>query len=208
MGADQSGPLLMSDNAAPFWMLQINRMEPTYIPLLSKLLGPFETSNFFGALAGHQYPVGPYIFGQKVSFKPTRKCGIRLYPRRCFWRRGSRSLTFGTFWNSFTSFNDVTPAIKFSRQDPGARHASFDFSWRLPYLRRWLTLYSDSLVHDDVSPVSAPRRSAANPGIYLTHFPGLPNWISAPRRLIPIRLSRLSAEGCFSIGKWCTTISI
>ena len=37
-----------------------------------------------------------------------------------------------------------------------------------------MTLYSDSLVHDDVSPVSAPRRSAVNPGIYLTHFPGLP----------------------------------
>ena len=83
-------------------------------------------------------------------------------------------LTFGSFWNSFTSFNDVTPEVKFSRNDPGARHASFDFSWRLPYLRRWLTLYSDSLVHDDVSPVSAPRRSAVNPGIYLTHFPRLP----------------------------------
>ena len=46
--------------------------------------------------------------------------------------------------------------------------------FKLPYLRRWLTLYSDSLVHDDVSPVSAPRRSAVNPGIYLTHLPGLP----------------------------------
>jgi len=41
-------------------------------------------------------------------------------------------------------------------------------------MRRWLTLYSDSLVHDDVSPVSAPRRSAVNPGIYLTHFPSIP----------------------------------
>jgi len=29
-------------------------------------------------------------------------------------------------------------------------------------------------VHDDVNPVSAPRRSAVNPGIYLTHVPGLP----------------------------------
>ena len=173
-GPTESGPLLMSDNAAPFWMLQINRMEPTYIPLLSKLLGPFETSNFFGALAGHQYPVGPYIFGQKVSFKPTENVEFGFTRDDVFGGEGHVPLTFGTFWNSFTSFNDVTPAIKFSRQDPGARHASFDFSWRLPYLRRWLTLYSDSLVHDDVSPVSAPRRSAVNPGIYLTHFPGLP----------------------------------
>ena len=173
-GPSESGPLLMSDNAAPFWMLQINRMEPTYVPLLSKLLGPFETANFFGALAGHQFPVGPYIFGQKVSFKPTENLEFGFTREDVFGGEGHVPLTFGSFWNSFTSFNDVTPAIKFSRQDPGARHASFDFSWRLPYLRRWLTLYSDSLVHDDVSPVSAPRRSAVNPGLYLTHFPGLP----------------------------------
>jgi hypothetical protein len=32
-------------------------------------------------------------------------------------------------------------------------------------------LYSDSVVHDDVSPIDAPRRAAVNPGIYLSHFP-------------------------------------
>jgi hypothetical protein len=173
-GPSEGGALLMSDNAAPFWMLQVNRMEPTYIPLLSKIFGPFETANFFGALAGHQFPVGPYIFGQKVSFKPTENLEFGFTRDDVFGGQGHVPLTFGSFWNSFTSFNDVPPSVKFSRNDPGARHASFDFSWRLPYLRRWLTLYSDSLVHDDVSPVSAPRRSAVNPGIYLTHFPGLP----------------------------------
>jgi len=29
-------------------------------------------------------------------------------------------------------------------------------------------------VHDDVSPIDAPRRAAITPGFYLTHFPGLP----------------------------------
>jgi len=173
-GPTEGGPLLMSDNAAPFWMLQINRMEPTEIPLLSKFLGPFETANFFGALAGHQYPVGPYMFGQKVSFKPTENLEFGFTRDDVFGGEGHVPLTFGSFWNAFTSINDVTPEVKFSRNDPGARHASFDFSWRLPYLRRWLTLYSDSLVHDDVSPVSAPRRSAVSPGLYLSHFPGLP----------------------------------
>ena len=170
-GPGESGALLMSDNASPFWMLRINRTEPTYIPLLSKLLGPFETDNYFGALQGHQFPVGPYFFGQKVSFKPTPNLEFGFTRNDVFGGQGHVPITFGSFWNSFTSFNDVTPAVKFSRNDPGARHASFDFSWRLPFVRRWLTLYSDSLVHDDVSPVSAPRRSAVNPGIYLTHFP-------------------------------------
>jgi membrane-associated phospholipid phosphatase len=173
-GPGQSGSLLMSDNAAPFWSLQINRLEPTYIPLLSKVLGPFETANYFGALQGHQFPAGPYMFGQKISFKPTENLEFGFTRNDVFAGQGHVPLTFGSFWNSFTSFNDVPPDVKFSRNDPGARHASFDFSWRLPGLRRWLTLYSDSLVHDDVSPVSAPRRSAINPGIYLTHVPGLP----------------------------------
>ncbi len=173
-GPGESGALLMSNNAAPFWMLQINRTEPTNIPGLSKFLGPFEASNYFGALSGHQFPVGPYFFGQKISFKPTENLEFGFTRNDVFGGQGHVPITFGSFWNSFTSFNDVSAEVKFSRNDPGARHASFDFSYRLPFVRRWLTLYSDSLVHDDVNPVSAPKRSAVNPGIYLTHFPGFP----------------------------------
>ena len=173
-GPGEGGALLMSNNAAPFWNLQINRSEPTNIPLLSRFLGPFEMSNYFGPLYGHEFPVGPYMFGQKVSFKPTENLEFGFTRNDVFGGEGHVPITFGTFWNAFTSLNDVPPAVKFSRNDPGARHASFDFTYRLPFVRRWLTLYTDSLVHDDVSPVSAPRRSAVNPGIYLTHVPGLP----------------------------------
>jgi membrane-associated phospholipid phosphatase len=173
-GPTESGSMLMSDNAAPFWMLQINRSEPVNIPLLSKFLGPFEAGNFFGALAGHQFPAGPYMFGQKVSFKPTENLEFGFTRNDVFGGQDHVPLTFGSFWNAFTSVNDVPSNVKFSRNDPGARHASFDFSYRLPFVRRWLTLYTDSLVHDDVNPVSAPRRSAVNPGIYLTHVPGIP----------------------------------
>jgi len=41
-------------------------------------------------------------------------------------------------------------------------------------VRNWLTLYSDSEVHDDLSPIDAPRRAAVRPGIYLSHVPGIP----------------------------------
>lgn len=173
-GPTQSGAMLISNNAEPLWMLRINRSEPVNIPGLSKLLGPFRTDNYFASLSGHQFPAGPYMFAQKVSFKPTENLEIGFTRNDVFAGQGHVPLTFGSFWNSFTSFSDVTPAIKFSRNDPGARHASFDFSYRLPLFRKWLTLYSDSIVHDDVSPVSAPRRAAVNPGIYLTHFPGIP----------------------------------
>ena len=92
-----------------------------------------------------------------------------------FAGEGHVPLTFGSFWNSFTSFTDVSPAQKFSRNDPGARHSQFDFSYRLPWLRKWVTLYTDSIIHDDASPIDAPRRAAINPGVYLSHFPKMPH---------------------------------
>jgi hypothetical protein len=67
----------------------------------------------------------------------------------------------------------VSAADKLSRNDPGARFGTFDFSYRVPYLRDWLTLYTDSLVHDDTSPISAPRRAGIRPGLYLSQFPKL-----------------------------------
>jgi hypothetical protein len=35
-------------------------------------------------------------------------------------------------------------------------------------------LYADSYSDDDPSPLAAPRRAAINPGLYLTHVPGIP----------------------------------
>ena len=62
---------------------------------------------------------------------------------------------------------------KFSREDPGARFSDFNFSYRLPFVRRYATLYVDSITHDDVTPISAPRRAAFRTGFYLSQLPGL-----------------------------------
>jgi hypothetical protein len=86
---------------------------------------------------------------------------------------GHVPITIHSFLKSFFSLQNVSAEEKFSRNDPGARFGAFDFSYRLPFVRKWLTLYSDSFAHDDVSPISAPRRAAIRPGIYLSHFPGL-----------------------------------
>ena len=66
---------------------------------------------------------------------------------------GHEPVTLGTFWRSFYSISDTNGGEKFSRKDPGARFSSVDFSWRLPFLNHWLTLYNDSEVHDDVFPL-------------------------------------------------------
>jgi hypothetical protein len=174
-GPSQAGSMALSNNAEPIYGLRINRVTPLRIPLLSELLGPFRYEGLFGSLKGHRYPNAPWIHAEKFSFKPSRNLEFGFSRVVVFAGEGHVPLTFGSFWNSFTSFSNVSLAQKLGRNDPGSRHSSFDFSWRLPWMEKWLTLYSDSIVHDDVSPLAAPRRAAVNPGLYLSHIPGLPH---------------------------------
>src|SRR6185369_7357186 len=66
---------------------------------------------------------------------------------------------------------DGRPGV--SRGDPGDRRGGVDVRYRIPGLRDWLTLYSDSYCDDDPSPLAAPRRAAINPGLFLTRVPGV-----------------------------------
>ncbi len=173
MGPDQGASMLWSDNAEDIYDFEINRVEPLRIPLLSRLTGPFRYDFFVGSLKGHTDPNDPWVHVEKVSFKPYRDLEFG-FDRMVIWGgKDHEPITLHTFLKSFFSVQNVSGAEKFSRSDPGARFGTFDFDWRLPHLQKWITLYTDSLVHDDVSPVSAPRRSGVHPGIYLAQFPGL-----------------------------------
>lgn len=174
-GPGESGAMIASDNAEPAYMVRINRTLPLRIPLISKLLGPMRYDNFFAKLSEHNFPPNPYFYGNKFSFQPTQNLEFGFSRTAVFAGEGKTPLTFGTFWHSFISANDVPGNVKGTPKDPGARHGSFDFSYRLPFLRNWVTIYGDSVVHDEPSPLAAPRRAAIVPGIYISHFPRLPN---------------------------------
>lgn len=173
-GPDEGGAMILSDNAEPIYMARVNRTVPLKIPGLSRLTGPFRYDFFFGKLSDHQFPPNPYMHGEKISFKPTENLEFGFSRTAVFAGEGLTPLTFATFWSSLTSTVSSTSLGSDLRKSPGVRHGQFDFSYRLPWLRKWVTLYTDSLVHDDVSPIDAPRRAAIEPGIYISHFPKLP----------------------------------
>jgi hypothetical protein len=171
LGPAQGGSFAWSNNADNIYAFQIDRVEPLSIPLLSRLTGPFRYQFFVGSLQGHTSPNAPWIHTEKISFKPTANLEFG-FERSVIWGgKGHVPITVGSFLHSFFSFQNVSAPEKVSRNDPGARFGTFDFSYRLPYMRQWLTLYTDSLSHDDVSPISAPRRAGIRPGLYLSHFP-------------------------------------
>jgi hypothetical protein len=170
---DKGASMLWSTNAANPYAFEINRVEPLRIPGLSRLTGPFRYDFFVGSLSGHNYPINPWVHAIKVSFKPTRDLEFG-FARVVIWGGVDHTpITLHTFLKSFFSLQNVSESEKFSRNDPGARFSSFDFTYRLPFLRRWVTLYTDSEAHDDLFPISAPRRAGVHPGIYLSQFPGL-----------------------------------
>jgi hypothetical protein len=119
-------------------------------------------------------PGDPWVHVEKVSFKPTRDLEFG-FERSVIWGgQGHEPINLHTFLRSFFSFDAVNSAAKYSAQDPGARFGAFDFTYRLPFPRNWLTLYADSEAHDAPSPLFKPLHGTIRPGLYLSHFPGIP----------------------------------
>ena len=174
LGPGVGGGMAYSNNAENIYSFRINRTEPLYIPLLSYLTGPFRYEFLVGSLKGHTYPNDPWVHVEKISFRPTANLEFG-FERTVIWGgKGHEGINLHSFLRSFFSLTAPDTAVKESSADPGARFGAFDFSYRLPFVRNWLTLYSDSEVHDDVSPIDAPRRASWRPGLYLSHVPGIP----------------------------------
>jgi hypothetical protein len=191
LGPGLGGGMAYSNNAENIYSFRINRIEPLQIPLLSRITGPFRYEFMVGALRGHTEmpsltpgvpntpnvvnPGDPWVHVEKISFRPTDNLEFG-FERTVIWGgEGHAPITIKSFLRSFFSVTAPTDvAVKFGPTDPGARFGAFDFSYRLPFVRNWLTLYADSEVHDDISPIDAPRRASWRPGLYLSHVPGIP----------------------------------
>ena len=173
IGPGIGAAMAYSNNAENLYSFRINRTEPLNVPGLSYFTGPFRYDFLIGSLKGHIYPNDPWMHLEKISFRPTANLEFG-FERTVIWGgKGHAPITLESFLRGFFSFSSPGSAIKYSRKDPGARFGSFDFSYRLPYARNWLTLYTDSEVHDDISAIDAPNRAAWRPGLYLSHVPGV-----------------------------------
>jgi hypothetical protein len=172
LGPAQGGAMAWSNNAENIYSFRINRVEPLRIKYLSRLLGPVRYDFIYGSLKGHTYPNDVYTHSEIVAFSPTRDFQFSLQRTIIFGGAGHEPVTLHTFLKGFFDTNDTAVGEKLSRNDPGARFSAFSLSYRLPFARNYLTLYTDSEAHDDIFPISAPRRAAYRPGIYLSQIPG------------------------------------
>ncbi len=174
LGPAAGASMAWSNNAENIYSFRINRVEPLYIPLVSKLLGPLRYDFFYGSLKGHTAPNSPYIHSEAFAFQPTSNFQFGFQRSIIFGGEGHAPVNLHLFLKGFFGATNVTAAEKFSRFDPGARFSTFNAAYRLPFVRHYATFYVDSFVHDDISPIDAPRRAAFRTGIDISHFPRLP----------------------------------
>jgi membrane-associated phospholipid phosphatase len=170
-GPGESGPLLFSDNAEPVRMFHMDRVPPFRLPWIGRFLGPMRTDSFFGQLQGNLLSPAPYFHGEKISFKPTPNLEFG-FTRTVEVGGEGRPFTLDRLF--LTYFSVTSYGVKPAAKDPGKRDGGFDFSYRVPFLRKWLTIYNDSISADDPSPLAAPRRAGFSPGFYLAQFPKIP----------------------------------
>lgn len=181
-GQGNGGPMLFSNNAPPIRMFRINRIQPLKLPHFLRWLGPMRTEFFFGQLAGQEFlltpsgPVGqygqsldpqPFIHGQLISFKPTPNFEFAFFRTTIFGGPGYPLTTHRLISSLFTTGNEVAGGSS----KPGDRRSGLSFSYRLPRLRNWLSLYGDGFTDDEFSPIAYMDVSAWHAGLYLSHVP-------------------------------------
>lgn len=188
-------PLIYSDNAEPIPMLRVTRTTPFEFPGIFRFLGKVRTEYFLGRLSGQHFvntehgaifdrqttswvgsldqPLSnqPFIHGEKITFKPTPNFEFAV-SRTGLFGGPDFPVTLGRLGHVYFS----TAGGYSAPNDPGDRRSSFDFTWRLPWLRNWATLYMDAFTEDELSPLAYWRKSAIIPGIYISRLPRMPRF--------------------------------
>ncbi|MFZ0640188.1 MAG: capsule assembly Wzi family protein [Candidatus Acidiferrales bacterium] len=188
-GPDSSGPMDISDNAEPLEMLQVNRVSPFRLPSLLGIFGPIRADFFLGQVTGQHFilvgnnVVGtfsqqlnpqPFVWGEKVSFKPTRDLEIGLGLTTLTGGPGD-PFTFKKFLEALAPDKFFGGGLPGTPDYYGNGHSEVDFTYRIPGLRNWLTLYADGFNQDEPSPLLGTWNKAAwTAGIYLPTIPGIP----------------------------------
>ncbi|PYU08103.1 MAG: hypothetical protein DMG33_02635 [Acidobacteria bacterium] len=192
-GPGAGGPMMFSDNAEPVNMFRVNRVSPFKLPSFLKFLGPVRMEFFIGQLDGHRFvntasstvgswavPLNPQPFtnGEKVSFRPSPNLEVGLTYGTIFGGVGVPA-TARTFVQSLLDTGELPGGHSLS-----IRRTGLDFTYRIPKMRKWLTLYGDGFAEDQIIffidqtakplPFGYPDRAAWRAGIYVSRLPGLP----------------------------------
>jgi membrane-associated phospholipid phosphatase len=185
-GPSEGGPMLFTNNGGPLDnMFTVDRVSPFRLPWLFRYLGDIRVQAFLGQLSGqeflsttfsgttgpaigrygHELNPQPFLSGGKVSFKFTSNFEFNL----------SKTTLYGGPGNPLTILTLLQSTFgKHVHGDVlGDGRTAVDFSYRIPKLRNWLTMYGEAMSEDEISPIAYPAKSAFQGGVYLAKLPAM-----------------------------------
>ena len=183
-GPSAGGTMAFTDNAQPIDMFRLNRVSPFRLPWVFSYLGDLRVDSFFGRLTGQEFinngglgtiaqgqygknlSPQPFLSGARISFKFTQNFEFSMSKTTLYGGPGN-PLTLKTFLQSSFGQHVHGEAL-------GDGRSVADFSYRIPKLRNWATLYGEEFTEDEISPLPYPRKSALQGGLYLAQIPRIP----------------------------------
>ncbi|MGA2348030.1 MAG: capsule assembly Wzi family protein, partial [Candidatus Sulfotelmatobacter sp.] len=108
----------------------------------------------------------PFLSGARISFKFTENFEFSM----------SKTTIYGGPGNPLTgkTFLQSAAGIHINGEPLGDGRSVADFSYRIPKLRNWLTLYGEGFSEDEISPLNTPQKSVWQGGLYSARMPKLP----------------------------------
>ena len=181
-GPSESGPMLFTNGAEPINnMFRINRVSPFRLPWLFRYFGYIRAELFLGQLSGQQFinntkfgtgVIGqygqtlnpqPFVSGGKISFKFTQNLEFNMSKTSVYGGPGT-PLTPTTFFKSFFGGHQNGEAL-------GDGRSAWDFSYRVPKIRDWLTVFGDVFEEDEPFPINHLGKAAFQGGLYIPKVP-------------------------------------
>jgi membrane-associated phospholipid phosphatase len=183
-GPSQGGTMAFTNNAEPINMFRLNRVSPFRLPSILGYLGDMRLDFFLGQVSGQEFinngTLGtqaqgqygrslspqPFLSGGKISFKFTDNFEFNM----------SKTTLYGGPGNPLTpkTLLQSTFGAHVNGEVLGDGRSALDFSYRIPTLRNWLSLYGDAFQEDEISPLNRPYKAAFQMGLYAVRLPRIP----------------------------------
>jgi len=181
-GPSADGPMLATNNTEPINnMFRVSRVSPFRLPWIFRYFGDMRVELFLGQLSGHEFLksssgtiVGqygqrlrpqPFIEGAKISFKFTPNLEFNISKTTIYGGPGN-PLTPTTFFKS-------TLGLHVNGEALGDGRSAWDFAYRVPKMRDWLTLFGDVFEEDEPFPINHLGKAAFQGGLYFARLPKL-----------------------------------
>jgi len=187
-GPSDGGAMAFTNNIPPLHnMFSVDRVSPFHLPWFFRYLGAIRVEAFLGHLSGQEFLSTTYTgatsrtilgqYGQNLHPQPFLSGGtITLKLTKDFEFDMTKTTLYGGPGNPLTISTFVKSNLgqHVNGDVLGDGRTFADFSYRIPKLRDWLTLYGEAFSEDEISPIPYMRKSVAQGGLYFAKLPTIP----------------------------------